>query len=341
MLGEVFRVESSAKKLPREGAAILVTGVALLGATVLLQILINLGVVPAIGGTSGVYVFGMLAFAIAMSLYLARSFARTRLHLEQRLAEVRTLSAQVLEQERAAHEQELRRRLLEAENARRGSEIAAARELQLSLLPASLPRTAGLETAAAMTTATEVGGDFYDFKIREDGSLLVAVGDATGHGLAAGTLVTAIKALFSVLGDEQHLPRALAECSRALRGMNLRHLHMCLTLARITPSAVTVCAAAMPPALLYRARTARVEELGAPGLPLGSRLDAAWEERSVPLAPGDTLLLASDGFVELLDPGGTALGYDGAASALREAGRAPAGGTLPPPPAPPAPRPRD
>src|SRR5258708_7791562 len=248
MLGEVFRVESSAKKLPREGAAILVTGVALLGATVLLQILINLGVVPAIGGTSGVYVFGMLAFAIAMSLYLARSFARTRLHLEQRLAEVRTLSAQVLEQERAAHEQELRRRLLEAENARKGSEIAAARELQLSLLPASLPRTAGLETAAAMTTATEVG-------------------DATGHGLAAGTLVTAIKALFSVLGDEQHLPRALAECSRALRGMNLRHLHMCLTLARITPSAVTVCAAAMPPALLYRARTARVEQLAAPAFP--------------------------------------------------------------------------
>jgi sigma-B regulation protein RsbU (phosphoserine phosphatase) len=80
--------------------------------------------------------------------------------------------------------------------------------------------------------------------------------------------------------------------------------------------------------LLYRARTAQVEELGAGGLPLGSGLDAAWEERSAPLAPGDTLLLASDGFVELLDPAGTALGYDGAASALREAGGAPAGETL-------------
>src|SRR5258708_2642513 len=147
------------------------------------------------------------------------------------------------------------------------------------------------------------------------------------RALIAGTLVTAIKALFSVLGDGLSLPRALAECSRALRGMNLRHLHMCLTLVRITPRTATVCSAAMPPVLLYRARTAQVEELGAAGLPLGSRLDAAWEERSVPLAPGDTLLLASDGFVELLDPGGTALGYDGAASALREAGGAPPGGT--------------
>jgi serine phosphatase RsbU (regulator of sigma subunit) len=328
MVVESLRVGRSAEAFPREGASIFFTGLALLGATVLLQILVNLGVVPAIRGITGWYIVGMLAFAVAMSLYLARSFARTRVHLERRLAEVRTLSAQVLEQERAAHEQELRRRLLEAENARKSSEIAAARELQLSMLPASLPQTAELETAAAMTTATEVGGDFYDFKLREDGSLIVAVGDATGHGLPSGTLVTATKALFSVLGDGQTLPQALAECSRALRRMNLRHLHMCLTMARITARTVTVCSAAMPPVLLYRARTAQVEELGAGGLPLGSGLDAAWEERCAPLAPGDTLLLASDGFVELLDPAGTALGYDGAASALREAGGAPASETL-------------
>ncbi|HEV3074388.1 MAG TPA: SpoIIE family protein phosphatase [Thermoanaerobaculia bacterium] len=328
MVVESFRVGRNADALPREGASILFIGLALLGATVVLQILLNLGIVPALPGITGWYIVGMLAFAVAMSLYLARSFARTRVHLERRLAEVRTLSAQVLDQERAAHEQELRRRLLEAENTRKGSEIAAARELQLSMLPASLPQTAGLETAAVMTTATEVGGDFYDFKLREDGSLVVAVGDATGHGLPSGTLVTAIKALFSVLGDGQTLPQALAECSRALRRMNLRHLHMCLTMARITPRTVTVCCAAMPPVLLYRARTGQVEELGAAGLPLGSGLDAAWEERSAALAPGDTLLLASDGFVELLDPAGTVLGYDGAASALRAAGGAPADETL-------------
>ncbi len=328
MVVESLRVGRSAETFPREGTSIFFTGLALLGATVVLQILFNLGVVPAIRGITGWYIVGMLAFAVAMSLYLARSFARTRVHLERRLAEVRALSAQVLDQERAAHEQELRRLLVEAENARKSSEIAAARELQLSMLPANLPQTAELETAAVMTTATEVGGDFYDFKLREDGSLIVAVGDATGHGLPSGTLVTAIKALFSMLGDGQTLPQALAEYSRALRGMNFRHLHMCLTMARITPGTVTVCSAAMPPVLLYRACTAQVEEIGAGGLPLGSGLDAAWEERSAPLAPGDTLLFASDGFVELLDPAGTALGYDGAARILREAGGAPAGEIL-------------
>lgn len=95
---------------------------------------------PALAGIGGVYVFGMLALAVGMSLFLAGTFARTSTHLERRLAEVRALSEQVLAQERAALEQELRRRLLEAEDARKGSEIAAARHLQLSMLPASLPR---------------------------------------------------------------------------------------------------------------------------------------------------------------------------------------------------------
>ena len=322
MTVEIFRVGRSAETAPREGVSVLRAGLIINGAIIALQILINLGVVPPIAGTRGVYVFGMLALAVAMSLFLARSFARTSIHLEQRLAEVRDLSEQVLVQQLAAHQQEIHRLLLHAEHARKSAEIAAARELQLSMRPASLPQVPGLETAATMTTATEIGGDYYDFKIDEAGGLIVALGDATGHGVAAGTMVTAIKALFSVLGVGESLPRALAECSRVLRGMNARQLHMCLLLARITPRGVTVCSAAMPPALLYRAATAEVEELGAGGLPLGTRLDAAWEERHAELAPGDTLVFATDGLTELLDPTGMALGFDGAATALRKAGGA-------------------
>ena len=50
-----------------------------------------------------------------------------------------------------------------------------------------------------MKPATEVGGDYYDFHVGEDGTLTVAVGDATGHGLKAGTMVTATKSLFNNL----------------------------------------------------------------------------------------------------------------------------------------------
>jgi serine phosphatase RsbU (regulator of sigma subunit) len=307
---EVIRVEAFGETVEREGVGILLRGFLILGAVIVLQVLIALGLVPPIAGVGTIYQFGLLAFEIAMSLFLARGFARISLHLERRLDEVRALSEQVLAQERAAHELELGRRLLEAENRRKTAEIEAARALQLSMLPAALPAVEGLETAAAMITASEVGGDYYDFRIASDGSLVVAFGDAAGHGVAAGIMVTAVKALFSTLGGGESLPAVLAECDRVVRGMQARPLHMCLTLARVTPRAVTICSAAMPPVLIHRAGSGEVEELGLGGRPIGSRLAGGWDEQSAPLAPGDTLLFASDGFAEQLDPVDNPFGYE-------------------------------
>jgi sigma-B regulation protein RsbU (phosphoserine phosphatase) len=71
-----------------------------------------------------------------------------------------------------------------------------------------------------------------------------------------------------------------------------------------------------------RAGSGTVDEVGAGGLPLGGGLSPAYEERSSALGPGDTLLFATDGFPELLDPEGKPLGFDGAVEALRVAGGA-------------------
>jgi serine phosphatase RsbU (regulator of sigma subunit) len=319
MVAEIVRVEARGRTVERAGAGVLLAGMAVLLAVIVLQLLINLGLVGPIAGVSAVYVFGMLAFAVGMSLFLARTLARTSLHLERRLVEVQALSGQLLEQERTAHANELQARLVAAENERKSRELEEGRALQLSMLPPALPEIDGLEVAVAMTTASEVGGDYYDFRVSSDGSLVVAVGDATGHGVAAGIMVTAVKAVLATVGGEPSLSTMLAECDRVLRGMNVKHLHMCLTVARVTPRSATVGSAAMPPVLVWRADTGKVEELGAGGLPLGGRLSPAYEEVSAPLAPGDTLLLATDGFAELLDPAGSSLGFDGAAEALRGA----------------------
>ena len=324
MLAEIARIEVRGKPVEREGVAILLVGMAVQAVFIVLQLLINFDVVPSIGGNRGVYVFGMLAFALGMSLFLAYSFARTSLHLERRLSEVQTLSGQLLEQERTAHARELQTRLLEAENARKGKELEEGRALQLSMLPLSVPEVEGLDIAAAMTTATEVGGDYYDFRSSPNGSLVIAVGDATGHGVAAGIMVTAVKAVLATVGGEPSLPTMLSECDRVLRGMNVRPLHMCLTVARVTPRSVAFCSAAMPPLLICRASTGEVEELGVGGLPLGGRLSPGCQEQNASLTPGDTLLFATDGFHELLDPADNALGFEGAKKALRRAAGAPA-----------------
>ena len=137
-------------------------------------------------------------------------------------------------------------------------------------------------------------------------------------------MVTAVKALFSTLGGGESLPAVLAECDRVLRGMQARPLHMCLTLARVTPRTVTVCSAAMPPVLIHRAASGEVEELGLGGRPIGSRLAGGWNEQSAALAPGDTLLFASDGFAEQLDLAEDPLGYERMAEALRASAGLPA-----------------
>jgi serine phosphatase RsbU (regulator of sigma subunit) len=86
----------------------------------------------------------------------------------------------------------------------------------------------------------------------------------------------------------------------------------------------SVCSAAMPPVLIWRASTGTVEELVSAGLPLGGGLSPGYQERNTALATGDTLLFATDGLAETLDPEGNQLGYEGAADALRRAAGAPA-----------------
>jgi len=118
------------------------------------------------------YAFGIIGFFIAMSVYLSRDFARTNKKIAER---------------------EMEQKLLEAENARQSKELEEARKLQLSMLPEKPPSVPHLEIAADMKTATEVGGDYYDFHLADNGTLTVAIGDATGHGMKAGTMVAVIK----------------------------------------------------------------------------------------------------------------------------------------------------
>ncbi|MCP3958309.1 MAG: HAMP domain-containing protein, partial [bacterium] len=87
----------------------------------------------------------------------------------------------LLEQERKRRDQEIARQVLEADNERKTRELEEARDFQLSLLPKALPEHPSYHLAVHMETATEVGGDYYDFRSADDGTLISAVGDATGH----------------------------------------------------------------------------------------------------------------------------------------------------------------
>ena len=182
----------------------------------------------------------------------------------------------LLVQERQRRQQEVQQRLLEAENERQTRELEEARAFQLSLLPRVVPQHADLDIAVFMRTATEVGGDYYDFFSGRDGTLTTAIGDAAGHGARAGTMVTVVKGLFTARAGEMELPRLLEEAGDAVKLMNLRRMTMAVSLVRYAGGRLTISAAGMPPALVFRNQSGQVEEVTLEGLPLGGLAQARY-----------------------------------------------------------------
>ena len=240
-----------------------------------------------ITGELGILII-FLAPLFSMSVYLARNVSRTRRKLET---------------------EELERQLLEVENTRKTEELEEARELQMSMLPDAPPELPNLDVAFEMRSATEVGGDYYDFNLTEEDQLTIAIGDATGHGMNAGLVVSAVKSLFKTSAPDAGNLATLERISQGIKSMNLKRLHMVMTLATFNDNRLTLASAGMPPTLIYRSEDDMVEEILLEGMPLGGVIGAERQETSFELQSGDTVLMMSDGLPEMLNPENEMLDY--------------------------------
>lgn len=186
---------------------------------------------------------------------------------------------------------------LKAENERKNSELAAAKDLQNRLLPKTLPVVKNLDIAGYLRTSTEVGGDYYDFFEHADGSLFAICGDATGHGTPSGMLVSITKA--GIIGLPQMSPKdMLHELNRVVKKVDLGILRMSLNIALIKEDQLTLSSAGMPPYYIYRAATGTTEEIQISGIPLGSFNDAYFDQIDTTFNSGDILVIISDGLPE-------------------------------------------
>ena len=225
----------------------------------------------------------------------------------------------LVEQERARKEQELQQRLLAVEYDRKSFELEEARRFQLSMLPKEVPHHPAYDLAVYTRTATEVGGDYYDFHLTGD-VLAVTIGDATGHGAKAGTMVTVVKTLFAGYTPTTSPAHFLGDAAEKIKRMDLGRMAMALSLGVFEERTLTLSSAGMPPVLLHRAAANTVEELALGATPLGT-LGTTYAEMRVALAPGDTVLFLTDGFPELMNDAGQQLGYAAALDAFAEAAR--------------------
>ncbi len=209
--------------------------------------------------------------------------------------------------QRQRFKQEEAKALVAHELERKTLELEEARCLQLSMLPRDIPQPPGLLLAVAMQTASEVGGDYYDFHLDDHGVLTAAVGDATGHGLRAGTMVSAAKGLFLTLVADYGPAEILSRSSKTLRQMGFRKMFMAMAVVRFEGRSLTLAAAGMPPVYVYRAATGEVEALTLKCLPLGGPA-FDYRELKLALAPGDVVLLNSDGLEEMFNENQALLG---------------------------------
>ena len=208
--------------------------------------------------------------------------------------------------------------LLQAENQRKTKELEEARQLQLSMLPKSLPQLPNLDIAVYMKTATEVGGDYYDFHVHMDGTLTVILGDATGHGMMSGMMVSIMKSLFMSDRTNKALKPFFENASASIKDMQLGRLMMALTCVQISNNKVITTNAGMPPLFIYRENLKTVEEIAINNMPLGAMKEVIYDVKEFEIESGDTLLLMSDGFAELKNDNKELYGYKKAKSSFEE-----------------------
>jgi ligand-binding sensor domain-containing protein/serine phosphatase RsbU (regulator of sigma subunit) len=221
-------------------------------------------------------------------------------------------------------EAELRAHAAEAENKRKTQELEEARKLQLALLPEKLPELPNLQIAVYMKTATEVGGDYYDFYISADGTLNVAMGDATGHGMQAGTVVTLMKGLFSADAGRMEISDFFTQSNEALKNLRIGRMMMAFTLIKISDNNLVLSSAGMPPAYIYRPANLKVDEILHESMPLGALKSFDYQVYRSKLADGDTILLFSDGLPELKNPDGVQFDYQRVEQIFKEEADKPA-----------------
>jgi sigma-B regulation protein RsbU (phosphoserine phosphatase) len=204
-------------------------------------------------------------------------------------------------------------------------ELEIAKHIQLSLLPSAPLRTPHMEIAGICVPATHVGGDYFDY-FENSGVADIVIADVSGHSVGAALIMTEVR---STLRAETRRPtNGLSGPAELLRDLNaLLHEDLCaadifitMFYCRFLPQRrlLQYGNAGQNPPLLLRAGHSDCAQLDADGLVLGVKREVFFEERSAELAPGDKLMLYTDGITETQNRQGEFFGLERLCNAFRQ-----------------------
>ena len=189
-------------------------------------------------------------------------------------------------------------------------ELALASEIQQRFQPTAPPIVPGYELQGISFPCYEIGGDYYDFIEREDGRLVIALGDVSGKGTAAALLMSSLHAaVHAQSASHDSLVATISAVNKYLAENIPANRFVTLFYAELDPASGALSflnAGHNPPLIVHAAGT--VEQLASGGLPLGIKPDAEYREGRTQLQQGDVLCIYSDGVTEATSPTGEEFG---------------------------------
>jgi sigma-B regulation protein RsbU (phosphoserine phosphatase) len=203
------------------------------------------------------------------------------------------------------------------ERERMAKELEIARNVQMSLLPKTDPRVPGCDIAGTCIPALEVGGDYYDYVIHDDGRLGITIGDVSGKGVPAAIYMTLTKGILQSHAEDNVSPRNVLVKVNSLmyrsieRNSFVSMFYAILDMKRRTMRFAR--AGQCPMILMHRAggESAMISPRGmALGLEMGKMFESVLAEEEIPLESGQTMVFYTDGFTEAMNAGGEEFGEE-------------------------------
>jgi len=199
--------------------------------------------------------------------------------------------------------------------------LQAAREIQCRLMPHHLPRVDGLDYYGECRPARELGGDFYDFIPRQE-SLIVSLGDVSGHGIGSAMIMSSLQTSLRSLSEREcgGVSGVIERLNRIIYEITPDNVYPTLFYGRIDPlrRRLEYVSAGHEPALLVRKHAVRVDRLESTCTVLGFSVRPTYKYRTVALEPGDLMVLFTDGITEAVDGNGRELWDTGVLQIVRD-----------------------
>ena len=201
------------------------------------------------------------------------------------------------------------------EKERMEEELSIARDLQTSMLPAACPTIKGFEIAAYSVSAREVGGDFYDFIEMGEDKVGMVIGDVTGKSVSGALVMSASRSVFRMLSEEnlsvgEIMIRANRRTKKDIKsGMFVALLYAVLNSEDRT---LSMCSAGQTQPIYWSSETCESTLVETKGdtFPLGILEDVGYQETRLHLAPGDKIVLYTDGIVEAMNDKEEIFGFE-------------------------------